>query len=48
FYYAIPKLERPYLIWGEIGMVVVKDSGLAVAANDLIVALTGTRIEMKG
>ena len=48
FYYAIPKLERPYLIWNEIGMVVVKDNGLAVAADDLIVALTGTRIEMKG
>jgi hypothetical protein len=48
FFYAITKLERPYLIWNEIGMVVVKDSGLAVAANDLIVALTGTRIEMKG
>lgn len=48
FFYAIPKLERPYLIWNEIGMVVVNDSGLAVAANDLIVALTGTRIELKG
>lgn len=48
FFYAIPKLERPYLIWNEIGMVVVKDEGVAVAANDLIVALTGTRIQMKG
>ncbi len=48
FYYAIPKLERPYLIWGEIGMVVVKDDGTAVAADDLIACITGTRIEMRG
>jgi len=48
FYYAIPKLERPYLIWGEIGMLVVKDSGVAVAADDLIACITGTRIEMRG
>ncbi len=48
FYYAIPKLERPYLIWGEIGMVVVKDDGTAVAINDLIACITGTRVELKG
>jgi len=48
FYYAIPKLERPYLIGGEIGMVVVKDDGTAVAADDLIACITGTRIEMRG
>ena len=47
-YYAIPKLERPYLIWNEIGMVVVKDDGTAVAADDLIACITGTRIEMRG
>ncbi len=47
-FYAIPKLERPYLIWNEIGMVVVNDDGTAVAADDLVLALTGTRIEMKG
>ncbi len=48
FYYAIPKLERPYLIWNEIGMVIVQDDGTAVAADDLIACITGTRIEMKG
>jgi hypothetical protein len=48
FFYAIPKLERPYLIWGEIGMVIVQDDGTAVAADDLIACITGTRIEMKG
>jgi len=48
FYYAIPKLERPYLIWNEIGMVIVKDDGTAVAINDLVACITGTRIELKG
>jgi hypothetical protein len=48
FFYAIPKLERPYLIWNEIGFVLVKDDGTAVAVNDLIACITGTRIEMKG
>jgi len=47
-YYAIPKLERPYLIWNEKGALVAQDKGAAVAANALIVALTGIRIEMKG
>lgn len=48
FYYAIPRLEKPYLIWNERGMVIVRDDGAAVAANGLVVALTGIRIEMKG
>ena len=48
-YYAIPKLERPYLIWNEIGQLIVQDSGTtAVVINALIAALTGIRIEMKG
>jgi len=47
-YYTIPKLEKPYLIWNEIGMVIVQDDGTAVAINDLIACITGTRIEMKG
>ena len=55
FYYAIPKLETRgpdvrggYLIWNEIGMVIVRDDGTAVSADDLIVALTGIRVEMRG
>ncbi|GAI87883.1 unnamed protein product [marine sediment metagenome] len=48
FYYAIPKLERPYLIWNEIGMVIVQDDGTAVVINDLIACITGTRVELKG
>ena len=47
-YYAIPKLERPYLIWNEIGQVIAQDGGTAVLLNALIAALTGIRIEMKG
>ena len=48
FFYSIPLLDKPYLIWGEKGMVIVRDDGTAVAADDLILALTGIRIEMKG
>lgn len=48
FYYSIPKFEKAYLIWNEKGMVIVRDDGTAVTADDLIVALTGIRIEMKG
>lgn len=48
-YVSIPKLDRPLLIWDEIGMVVVRDDGTAaVVANGVCVALTGTRIEMRG
>jgi len=44
----IPKLERPLLIWDEIGMVITKDNGTAIAANSIIAALTGIRIEIHG
>lgn len=47
-YYAIPKLDKPYLIWNEKGSLVVRDDGNAISANSLIVCLTGIRIEMKG
>ncbi len=48
-YVAIPKLNRPYLIWNEIGMVVIRDNGVAVPADPLgvTVALTGIRVEMR-
>lgn len=48
FFYAIPRLDKPRLIWNEKGMVVVRDDGTAIAINGLVVALTGIRIEMKG
>jgi len=48
YYAAIPKLIQPYLIWNEIGYVVARDDGVgAVAANTLVVALTGTRLELR-
>lgn len=47
YYAAIPKLARPYLIWNEIGVVVIRDDGVAaVAANAVCLALTGMRIEL--
>ena len=48
FFYSIPRLEKPYLIWNEKGMLVVRDDGAAIAINGLVVALTGIRIEMRG
>jgi len=47
-WYVIPKLEKPYLIWNEIGMVVTRDDGTAISAGDIVTALTGVRIEMHG
>lgn len=51
-YVAIPKLDRAYLIWNEIGMVVIRDTGVALApvpADPLgvTVAVTGIRVEMR-
>jgi len=52
YYATIPKLPQPYLIWNEIGYVVMRDDGVGAVAlaipNNVIVALTGTRIEMRG
>lgn len=48
YYAAIPKLARPYLIWNEIGYVVIRDDGVgAVAVNSVVAALTGMRLEMR-
>jgi hypothetical protein len=51
-YVAIPRLDRPYLIWNEIGYVTIRDTGVAlapVAADPLgvTVAVTGIRVEMR-
>lgn len=49
YYAAMPKLPQPYLIWNEIGFVVIRDDGVgAVAINAVTLALTGIRIEMRG
>jgi len=45
-YYPIPKLDKPYLIWNEIGYIACVDNGSQVAAGDIIVAINGTIIEM--
>ncbi len=51
---AIPLLDRAYLIWNEIGMVVIRDNGVAIPASvpppglgGVTVAVTGIRIEMR-
>jgi hypothetical protein len=47
---AIPKLDRPLLIWNEIGYVTIRDDGVAAVPADpagVTVALTGIRIEMR-
>jgi hypothetical protein len=51
-YAAIPKLDRPYLIWNEIGYVTIRDTGVIAApvpADPLgvTVAVTGIRVEMR-
>jgi len=49
YYAAIPKLPQPYLIWNEIGSVIIRDDGTAaVIINGVCIALTGIRIEMRG
>ena len=49
FWYAIPKLDKSYMIWNEKGMLVIRDDGVAaIAANGVVVCLTGYRIEMHG
>lgn len=47
---AIPKLDRPLLIWNEIGYVTIRDDGVAAVPADplgVTVAVTGIRIEMR-
>jgi len=52
YYASIPKLPQPYLIWNEIAYVVMRDDGVGAVAlaipNNVIVAVTGIRIEMRG
>lgn len=49
YYDAIPRLSKILMVWNEIGMVVIRDDGTgAVAINDVCIAVTGTRIEMRG
>ncbi len=51
-YVAIPSLvslgAKPLLIWQEKGELVTQDNGAPIAANAIIAALTGIRVEMTG
>ncbi len=48
YFKEVPKLIQPYLIWNEIGHAVIRDDGTAaVAANAVVAALTGIRLEMR-
>ena len=47
YYALVPRLPQPYLIWNEIGSVVVRDDGTGpIAPNDIVVAIAGIRLEM--
>lgn len=45
-YYSVKKLEKPYLIWNEIGYVAIVDDGVAVLAGAACLSIAGTIIEM--
>ena len=45
-YVPIPKFDRPYVIYGEKGSVIIRDNGTAVSANAVRVALSGVKIEL--
>jgi len=51
-FFAIPSLNslgsKPLLIWNEKGGLVIQDNGTVIAANSIVAALTGTRVEMTG
>jgi len=46
YYLPIPKFDRPYIIYREIGSVVVRDNGTTVSADTIKVALSGVKIEL--
>ena len=45
YFTAIPKFDRPYIIYDEIGEIVIRDDGVAVLAGAVTVALSGVLIE---
>ncbi len=47
-YFAVPKLEKPLLVWNEKGVVVCNDDANIITANQICAAMTGIRIEMTG
>ncbi|MBA7636794.1 hypothetical protein ES703_44422 [subsurface metagenome] len=45
YFTPVPKFDRPYIIYDEIGEIVIRDDGVAVLAGDVVVALSGVLIE---
>jgi hypothetical protein len=45
-YHAVRELDKPYLIWNEIGYLASVDAGVAVPANNIAVSVYGVMIEM--
>ncbi|MBA7608164.1 hypothetical protein ES703_15339 [subsurface metagenome] len=41
----IPKFDRPHIVDREIAEVVIRDNGVAVPADDIMLALSGVKIE---
>lgn len=46
YFTPIPKFDRPYIIHDEIGEIVIRDDGIAVLADAVVVALSGVLIEL--
>jgi len=46
YYLPIPKFDRPYIIYREIGSVVVRDNGTAVTADTIKVAVSAVKIDL--
>ena len=45
-YYSVKKLDKPYLIWNEIGYLQIVDNGVPVIAGAACTSIFGTIIEM--
>lgn len=45
-YYTVKTLDKPYLIWNEIGYLAVQDDGVSIPANTISTSIFGTIIEM--
>jgi len=44
-YFGVRELDKPYLIWDEIGYLACVDNGTPIAANQIAVTIFGTIIE---
>jgi len=46
YYIPLPRFDRQYFIYKEIGEVIIRDNGTAVAADAVRVVLNGVKIEL--